>query len=394
MPSPTPERPSRPAARGTGARLAHRPSRHTVWASLLLVGVLAVALLAGSEGDRVPGRAPAPASGALVRPPATVPAPVPVPSTASETSGVPGIATRGFRVGPPLNGAAAGQACFGALARDALRPCRNPRLTMAVVPTPDLARREPNAVCRPEGQTAVLLPCAFGVDAGVATGHFALIGDSHAAQWRGGLAYVAQARGWHGTSIASSGCPYSATISSLRGPRSLACVRWKAAVRRWLEGHPEVTTIFVSGHSGGAVLSAPRRTPTQTQIAGYVQAWRALPATVTQVFVIRDTPRNRSTTERCLRRAMAQGRQPGPACAVLRRVALRRDPAVLAARRMATPAVQVIDMTRHMCSPRMCLPVIGGALVHKDIDHLTQTFATSAGPLLLRQVDAALAARR
>ena len=36
----------------------------------------------------------------------------------------------------------------------------------------------------------------------------------------------------------------------------------------------------------------------------------------------------------------------------------------------------------------MCFPVIGGVLVRKDTDHLTQRFAATLGPILLRKLNA------
>jgi hypothetical protein len=42
----------------------------------------------------------------------------------------------------------------------------------------------------------------------------------------------------------------------------------------------------------------------------------------------------------------------------------------------------VIDMTRYMCDARWCRPVIGGALVYKDDNHLTEVFARTLGPYL------------
>ena len=46
----------------------------------------------------------------------------------------------------------------------------------------------------------------------------------------------------------------------------------------------------------------------------------------------------------------------------------------------------VVDLTDSMCSPRLCFPVIGGALVHKDIDHMTAAFATTLAPYLHRRL--------
>ena len=51
----------------------------------------------------------------------------------------------------------------------------------------------------------------------------------------------------------------------------------------------------------------------------------------------------------------------------------------------------MIDLTRYMCGPQECYPVIGGALVHKDTHHLTQVFATTLGPFLLRRLDQIMA---
>jgi len=44
------------------------------------------------------------------------------------------------------------------------------------------------------------------------------------------------------------------------------------------------------------------------------------------------------------------------------------------------------------CSARFCFPVIGGVLVHKDIDHITRTFAETLAPYLQRDYDRLAAA--
>jgi hypothetical protein len=40
-----------------------------------------------------------------------------------------------------------------------------------------------------------------------------------------------------------------------------------------------------------------------------------------------------------------------------------------------------------MCDEQSCLPVVGGALVIKDIGHMTRTFSRTLGPYLGRAVD-------
>jgi hypothetical protein len=58
-----------------------------------------------------------------------------------------------------------------------------------------------------------------------------------------------------------------------------------------------------------------------------------------------------------------------------------------AASAIAAPRGDVIDLTRFQCSTRFCFPVVGGVLVHKDVDHITRTFARTLAPYLLRQFD-------
>lgn len=275
--------------------------------------------------------------------------------------------------------------CFGAASRDPQRPCQNASLRLVVVPTPAEARDVPNAPCglTLEGALAV---CAFGIAAD-ATTTVALVGDSHAAHWRAAIEVVAQSHGWHGMSVTHSSCPFSRATRNLPRPARRRCAQWRRRVLEWFRRHPEVRTVFVSGLSGGSgVVPRGGRDEFATAADGYVDAWRALPASVRHIVVLRDTPKMRSDTDRCVQRAMASHRRAGRACAVSRAAALDRDPTVAAAARWHSRRVRVVDLTRVFCDRRSCYPVIGGALVYKDSHHLTRVFAATLGPLVLRKV--------
>jgi SGNH domain (fused to AT3 domains) len=141
--------------------------------------------------------------------------------------------------------------------------------------------------------------------------------------------------------------------------------------------------------------SSRARHSSKRRSRGYIDAWAALPASVKHVVVIRDEPYVTTRTPGCVVRAQARRRRPpGVACALARSVALGPDPAVLAARRLASPRVQVIDMARFMCDGRRCYPVVGGVLVHKDIGHLTRLFFTTLGPFVLRKLNRLMASWR
>jgi hypothetical protein len=288
----------------------------------------------------------------------------------------------------PATAPAARERCFGAASRDPRHRCVNPRLRLAVVPSPDDAVISQNAPCMPMDVDGVLKPCAFGLPAAGARATVALVGDSHASHWRGALEIAARDAGWRGVSITRSGCPLSEAPAKLEPEsRRTACLSWNAQVPQWFARHPQVHTVFVVQHFAAQVL-VPGRDVTAAKVAGYAAAWKALPASVTRIVVIRDTPLVGYDALQCVRRAQASHRDAGRACAVPRGATLGSDAAVVAALRLRSRRVGVVDMSPFLCSRRRCFPVVGGALVYKDDQHLTDTFATTLGPYLLRAFDA------
>jgi hypothetical protein len=273
--------------------------------------------------------------------------------------------------------------CFGAAARDRAHPCVNPRLRLAVTPTPREAQILPNAPCRP--LEPVLNICGFGAPAGTSTATVGLLGNSHAAHWRAALAVVAQALDWQGLSITRSSCPFMRARIDLPRLEREACTRWNRGVVRWFHRHREVGTVFVSDQPTPPLVSRGTSVPA-AQVRGYINAWRELPATVKHIFVIRDNPYARTDTLTCVEHAIAREEPAGKRCAIPREQALKPDPAAIAARRLHSSRVRIIDLTRFFCDSRLCYPVIGGALVYRDVDHLTRVFAATLGPYLLREV--------
>ena len=294
-------------------------------------------------------------------------------------------------VSAPAMPLAARSLCFGAASRDPQRgPCRDAQLSDLVFPRPATAKQYPNAPCSPVERGPAVNVCGFGVDPSEASETIALVGDSHASHWRAALDVVAQDRGWRGLSIAHTSCPLSKAVRNLEGAaRFRACVEWKRGVFAWFTRHPEIKTVFVAGLSGGAGVIPPKgQSQFAASVRGYRDAWRALPPTVERIVVIRDTPKMRVATGACVSRALAAGRRPGASCAMPRRQVLDRDPLVVAAERMSPARVRTVDLTSFFCNDASCFPVIGGALVLRDQNHLTAVFSTTLGPYLLRKVDA------
>lgn len=267
--------------------------------------------------------------------------------------------------------------CFGAAARDPEVPCANPAQDRTVTPGPDAALLQPLAPCTIVQRRAPEV-CAFGPRRHTPT--VALIGDSHAQHWTAALTAYGRAAGWRGVTLYRSRCPFS-FARKVDHP----CRFWVDRDVRYLSQHPAIHTVFVSSDVRSAVDATPAL-GRETKIAGYIAAWRALPATVTEIYVLRDPPNVTLRTRGCVKRVLRHGGTPGLACANPRADVLLEDPAVAAALRLASPRVRIVDLSPFMCNADSCFPVVGGVLVTKDIGHLTRTFSATLGPYVQRAV--------
>jgi hypothetical protein len=230
------------------------------------------------------------------------------------------------------------------------------------------------------------------VPAAQATATLALIGDSHATHWRPALDLVARVQGWHMENMTRTSCPFSTAPIDKSKVLRRDCARRNAEVATWLQAHPEISTVFVAGNAAVRVFGARPQDRFRRALAGYRATLASLPDSVRHIVVIRDSIKAKSGTSDCVRRALRRHLRPGVACALPLADLRRGDAAAAAAREIGPPRGQVIDLTSFQCSARYCFPVIGGVLVHKDIDHLTRTFAETLAPYILRDYDRLAAA--
>lgn len=270
-------------------------------------------------------------------------------------------------------------ACFGAAARDPRRPCVNPARTIYPNGSDPYALDEGAAGCHEDETRA----CAFGAQPALAKGRFAVVGDSHVFHWRAALSTIARAYSWRGYSHSAGGCFFSEAVDRFLP----SCGDWYRSTAAWFTAHPEVSTVFVTANADTPVAVGPGETSRDVKIDGFKRAFQALPKTVRQIVVLRDTPASTQATFDCFAPVLTAGTQRvGAACALAREVGLREDMAVLAARQLGSKRYAVIDMTRYFCGARSCYPVIGGVLVNADIwGHIIVSYMRTVGPYLLRE---------
>jgi peptidoglycan/LPS O-acetylase OafA/YrhL len=272
--------------------------------------------------------------------------------------------------------------CFGAASRNPNWRCVNPALATMVVPTPLEAKETQNAPCDIVDRGARLRVCRFGAP-GAGPPTVALVGDSHAAAWRAAVDELAKRRGWRAVSLTYTGCPLSVAVRDMPEPARGRCEQFRREAFAWLAANPEITTVITASLAGGSgVVTRAGESQAEAAAAGYRGAWDRLGDSVRHILVIRDNPKAGKGADECVQAAIDDGRPAGPACAISRDEALDPDPSVTAAQTSGDLRVRVVDLTERFCDTSRCYPVVGGALVHRDQDHVNPVFGVTLGPAL------------
>ena len=258
------------------------------------------------------------------------------------------------------------------------------------MPLPVAAKSEENAPCPNFRKEAGVSVCDFGVEPSQAQKTVALLGDSHASHWRAPLNIIARERGWRGLSVTRTSCVFSAATKLTPEPTRSQCLHWVRSVPKFFRKHPEIDTVFVVAITGGRV-NVPRgpddvRGEDQRRAQGVEDAARHRQAHRRHPRHAADHPQAPSSA------STGRSRPSSRAGLHVRRAAQRgargRSRGAIAARKEHSPRLQAIDLTDVFCSERLCFPVIGGALVYKDLHHFTLVFAETLAAPLGRKIEA------
>jgi hypothetical protein len=255
-------------------------------------------------------------------------------------------------------------ACFGA---EIATGCSNPALADQIIPDPGFGNAdEPsNPECFVQLTASALHPCTFGSTAGNAP-RVALVGDSHAYQYLNTLIIMAKKNGWALTTYFKGACPW--TTAQLGGTDpgfDASCVTYRENLAAELPKQKfDVIVTSAFAHSEYVDSSATAVT------AGFVEAWKTQ-AGGARVIAIADNPDMQDDPNKCLRS------DPGnPKTCDWPRADVLDGPDVLVAAAAASDNTSV-DFTDVFCGADLCFPVISGANVYRDENHLTVTFANT-----------------
>ncbi|MFD2795584.1 acyltransferase family protein [Promicromonospora vindobonensis] len=273
-----------------------------------------------------------------------------------------------------------GAECFGAAARPPSgESCTNPDLAGIAVPAPGAAHSDVPELfrgrCAGTSKTdSQPKPCSVGAADGSV--RVALIGDSHAVQYSAMLASIAERNGWELDTYSKGACPFSDVRRAQDDVLHAACTTWIERAKTMLADgdYDLVVTSQVSG-----VDWAPPQGSSTEEFAegGLVSLWSGLADQGIHVVSVADVPRPVRGVHDCLQEA---DRNLTTDCRVSRAEGLLYDPQPGAVERLDRPDVTLVDLTDVYCDDRECLPVIGGATVYRDSNHLTNTFARTLEP--------------
>ncbi len=273
--------------------------------------------------------------------------------------------------------------CFGAaIVLDA--SCAGTEFGDTILPAPGFAGvdRPTESQCFVQLNDARPVACEFGSDAADAP-RVALVGDSHAYQLLSTFQRMADENGWHLTTYFKGACPWSTTPLSTAGAFGAACTEWRDGVGTALAAD-DLDAVFTAAIATTPYAADGYDSEHDAAVAGYRGAWSEMLDRGIPVITVVDNPVWETDPNKCLRtRALSE-------CDGLRsELIVADDPLRDAASGLA--GVTLLDFTEVFCGTEVCSPVVGGANVYRDQDHITVTFADTLAPWYTEAINAALA---
>jgi hypothetical protein len=199
---------------------------------------------------------------------------------------------------------------------------------------------------------------------------------------------LAKQNNWQVISYSKGGCPLSYAERTHDAVLTKACKKWvKAAVKQLTTtGFDLVVTSQVSGTewASGKVKQATYSRD------GLVKIWKEINSAGVPVLVMKDNPRPIKASLLCIKKNKYEN---FVACQNTKKAAMLADPQPAAVKLLNSPLTQLVDFTDVYCDELKCDAVIGGVIVNRDENHLTNTFSRTLAPYIeveiLKLLDAA-----
>jgi peptidoglycan/LPS O-acetylase OafA/YrhL len=289
--------------------------------------------------------------------------------------------------------AAQSDPCFGAGALGAPQShtCADPLRAPAAASIP--AGDEPwfdEPACALDTDALHTNVCTFSD--GPPTRTVALVGDSHAQQYRGTVETIGKQFGWRVVEIFKGAC--TATHARTLGfngdvwspAQADDCRQWTDEVDAALaQLKPDI--VFTSGFVSAMRYDDDPARSVQVGAQGFADAWDGWADEGMRVVVLHDIPPTGGVN---MLDCLAMHMDDATACSRPRGEAVQPDAQTVGAGLVTSDRVQLVDFTDHFCDAERCYAAVGGAIVYYDFDHLTGQFARTLAPFLLEAIGGGL----
>ena len=281
--------------------------------------------------------------------------------------------------------------CLGAASRapDGAT-CVNADLATTLIPSTELASKDNPTLLLPvtcqgtKASDSVPKPC--NLTSSTSETKIALIGDSHSAQYMAAMINLAKKNDWQVVSFSKGGCPLSYSERMHDAVLKDACKKWVANAVETLKN--DDFKLVVTSQVSGMTWASGNQDQNQYAEEGLVSLWQSLNQSGVPVLAIRDNPRPIKKVVACIAENKFNNLDR---CSNPRDKAVLFDPQVGAVNKLNSPMTRLVDFTDVFCDANKCDAVIGGVIVERDENHITNTFAITLAPYLEEQIQQQLA---
>jgi hypothetical protein len=192
---------------------------------------------------------------------------------------------------------------------------------------------------------------------------------------------LAKKNDWQVVSFSKGGCPLSYSERTHDAVLKDACKKWVANAVETLKN--DDFKLVVTSQVSGMTWASGNQDQNQYAEEGLVSLWKSLNKSGVQVLAIRDNPRPIRNVITCISENKFANLY---LCANPRGKAVLFDPQVGAVKKLNSPMTRLVDFTDVFCDANNCDAVIGGVIVERDKNHITNTFAITLAPYLEQQI--------
>ncbi len=253
-----------------------------------------------------------------------------------------------------------------------------------IIPDPLAARKDRGAFisCRSSYEATEPEDCVFGQQD--SAHRVVLVGDSHANQWATAINTIAESRGWSFRILTKAACTYTG-LDILRDAEYEECIAWNERVHAIILDEAPDLVVFTGREARisveGETLSLEDGRP--YLVEDNKIRWTELIQNGTQVVALADSPIPGFDVAECV----SENRDDLRECTFGRTSATRRLGISSREAAAAVDGADFIDLTDSICPSEECPVVVGGVLVYRDSQHLTDSYVRTLTPALRAELD-------